>query len=77
MLHPTRGAVPSGDVAKAVRKIYELACLAQPPLRLVLGKDALVSARRQMQMIVADIDAYEAWSDDLMEDQEKDSGVID
>ena len=68
ILLPSRGVSASGDVVKAVQKIYELSCLPHPPLRLVLGKDSLAGARRQLQLVTGDIDTYETWSDDLMED---------
>ena len=65
---PVRGDVPSGDVGKAVTKIYDLTLLPEPPLRLVLGKDAIASTRKQAQMVTNDVNSYESWSDDFMED---------
>ena len=56
-----------GDPNKAIKKIWELAELPEPPLRLVLGKDALRYAREQQHVVKADFDKYESWSDDLQE----------
>ena len=64
---PTRGEVPSGDTRKAAKRIHELSLLPEPPLRLILGKDALGYVRTQVQMMTENFDAYESWSEDLME----------
>lgn len=56
-----------GDVEKAAQKIFDLSNLAEPPLRLPLGKDSVAEIRSQLQRIAADLDAYEEWSGDLLE----------
>ena len=65
---PIRVDAASGDTAKAARKIYELSLLPSPPMRLAMGRDALTNIRRQIQMVTDDIDKYETWSKDLLED---------
>ena len=65
--NPDGGEVPSVDVAKAVAKIYELTLLPTPPLRLVLGKDALRNVRKQLGLVADDVDTFESWSEDLLE----------
>lgn len=56
-----------GDPTKAVAKIWELAALADPPLRLLLGKDAFMHVRGQLESVTTEIAKYESWSDDLQE----------
>ena len=54
-----------GDPNKGVNKIFELSSLSDPPLRLVLGKDAISYIRSQQTVITTDLEKYESWSDDL------------
>lgn len=56
-----------GDMDKAVEKIWDLSTLTKPPLRLPLGKDSVAEIRAQLQNITVDLDAYEGWSEDLLE----------
>lgn len=56
-----------GDTDKAIEKIWDLSTLTEPPLRLPLGKDSVAEIRTQLQNITADLDAYEGWSEDLLE----------
>ena len=42
--------VKIGDVKKAVKKIYELSENPQPPLRAILGKDAVEALRQQLEL---------------------------
>ena len=60
-----------GDLRKAVAKIYALAGLEDPPMRLPLGKDAVKGIRDQIASVAAEVDKYESWSDDLDVDREK------
>lgn len=60
-----------GDVQKAVQKIYDVAKLPDPPMRLVLGKDAVETIRGQLGKVLEDVAKYEAWSEDLLEDENK------
>ena len=60
--------VPSGDVRKGAAKIFELTLVPNPPMRLLLGKYAVDGTRSQMRSILAEADAYEEWSEDLMQD---------
>ena len=59
---------PSGDPIKAAVKILAVALVPNPPLRLVLGQHAVKNIRSQMHSILVDVDSYETWSEDLMED---------
>ena len=61
-------SVKIGDVNKAVAKIYEISQLPEPPLRVVFGKDCIRLARAQLELVKRDVDASEAWSEDLQED---------
>ncbi len=54
-----------GDPLKAIQKIYELSSLPQPPLRLMLGQDAITYVRSHLQRVSADADGYESWSEEL------------
>ena len=55
----------SGDVHKAVAKIYELTCLDNPPIRLPLGKDCVSAMKARIVALQAIVDQYESWSEDL------------
>ena len=57
-----------GDVRKAVRKMYELTTLENPPFRLILGLDSIAGVQFQIGRLQTDLDAYSSWSTDLMED---------
>lgn len=54
-----------GDPAKAVQRIYDLSVLSSPPLRFVVGKDAITSARDEIKSIEEDVTKYESWSEGL------------
>ena len=49
-----------------MEKVYELAYINDPPLRLALGKDALLAIRTKMATVNAEMDKFESWSDDLL-----------
>jgi len=55
----------TGDPNKAVAKWFELAELPNPPLRLVLGQDAIGIVRAQIARLTQDVNAKEDWSKDL------------
>ncbi|CAL1711164.1 unnamed protein product [Somion occarium] len=55
----------TGDPEKGGRAIYRLSELADPPLRLPLGKDAVRLAREKLAMVGKNVDEYESWSDNL------------
>ena len=48
----------AGDPARAAQAILQLADMAEPPLRLLLGADALGYATRKLQQQLAEIDAW-------------------
>lgn len=54
-----------GDPKKCVAKWFELSELPDPPMRLVLGKDAIGMVRTHLENITKDVDAREDWSSDL------------
>lgn len=58
------GAI-DGSSEKAVKVIYNLAALEDPPLRLPLHKFAIAGIRRKLADVAADVDKYESWSDDV------------
>ena len=49
--------------------MYELAGLDVPPLRLPLGKDSLEGVRAQLASVSAEVEKYQAWSDNLALDK--------
>ncbi|PSR71895.1 hypothetical protein PHLCEN_2v12239 [Hermanssonia centrifuga] len=55
-----------GNAEKAAHKFYELASLPDPPLRLILGQDAIEIIRSKMKSVASDIENFEAWSSDLL-----------
>ncbi|KAH9850966.1 NAD-P-binding protein [Lenzites betulinus] len=55
----------NGDAAKAVRKFYELSELESPPLRLVLGKDAITFAQGKIASLSSEVEKYSSWSNDV------------
>ncbi|GJE91734.1 SDR family oxidoreductase [Phanerochaete sordida] len=58
-----------GDPRKAAQKIYEASTLAEPPFRLFLGDAAVAEGRRKIASLSKDLEAYAAWSEEVMEDQ--------
>lgn len=49
----------------AVKRIYEMSQLPEPPLRFLIGKDAVAVSRTQLKSIKEDTDKYESWSEGL------------
>ncbi|KAH9929315.1 NAD-P-binding protein [Amylocystis lapponica] len=63
-----------GDTAKATALFYKLVALPDPPLHLPLGKDSLALIKRKTTNLLADVEKYESWSDDIeREDVQSDS----
>ena len=62
------GFVAPGDARKGMEKVYNLASLEQPPLRLPLGKEAVAAARAKTSAFLADTVKYESWSEGLERD---------
>ncbi|TCD71474.1 hypothetical protein EIP91_008854 [Steccherinum ochraceum] len=54
-----------GNPQKAAERLYELAGLEDPPMRLVLGSDAIRRTRQQSAAVAVEVDKFEAWSDGL------------
>ena len=68
-IHAPGGFPAPGNLNKAVAKIYELAGVENPPLRLPLGKDSLESIRGHLANVSAEVEKYQAWSDNLTLDK--------
>lgn len=60
--------VRCGDLGKTIDKIYELTELEHPPFRFIVGKDSLSVVRAHLENLDRDMDEYESWSEDLLED---------
>ncbi|KAI0738146.1 NAD(P)-binding protein [Daedaleopsis nitida] len=54
-----------GDIAKAAAAIYRLSEVQSPPLRLVLGKDAVEMARGKISSFSKEVEEYASWSEGL------------
>ena len=54
-----------GDPKKGVQKVYELSKLANPPHRLLIGKDANKEVQEYIAELTKETNAYTAWSDDV------------
>ncbi|TFK34808.1 NAD(P)-binding protein [Crucibulum laeve] len=72
-LYPPRKTTPGaniliGDTEKYTTAVYELSTLPAPPTRLVLGKEAIKRARNKIENVQREIDEYEDWSEDLLEE---------
>ena len=59
------GVRMGADPAKGVQRIYDLSLLPNPPLRFVLGKDAIKVVKDEMKSIGEDVAKYESWSEGL------------
>lgn len=55
-----------GDPYLATERIVDCASLPYPPLRLVLGKQAIEGVREKLQVLSAEVNEFENWSDDLV-----------
>ncbi len=54
-----RNGRQQGDPVRAAQAIIDVVASPNPPLRLLLGKPALDTARRKLEMVRADFDAWE------------------
>ncbi|PIL34925.1 hypothetical protein GSI_02712 [Ganoderma sinense ZZ0214-1] len=55
------------DARRSAEVFYKVACLPDPPLRVLVGKDAISATRKKIAALTANIDAYEALSEGLEE----------
>ena len=55
------------DAKRSAEAFYKIACVPDPPLHFVVGKDAIAGARKKIAALAADIDAYEELSEGLEE----------
>ncbi|KAI0690055.1 hypothetical protein BC835DRAFT_1407660 [Cytidiella melzeri] len=65
--HIDKPGTKLGDPRKGAEKIYELSTLPHPPLRLLLGADAIGFVQSQLDSISADLEEYKSWSTDVNE----------
>ncbi|PIL34900.1 hypothetical protein GSI_02687 [Ganoderma sinense ZZ0214-1] len=55
------------DTRRSAEAFYKIACVPDPPLHFVVGKDAIAIARKKIAALTADIDTYEKLSEGLEE----------
>ncbi|KAM5538956.1 hypothetical protein V8D89_007377 [Ganoderma adspersum] len=55
------------DAKRSAEAFYKVACIPNPPLHFVVGKDAIEGTRKKITALVADIDTYEGLSEGLEE----------
>ena len=60
-------AVTWKDAKRSAEAFYKVACVPNPPLHFVGGKDAIEGVRKKITALIADIDAYEGLSEGLEE----------
>ncbi|KAI0775586.1 NAD-P-binding protein [Trametes elegans] len=63
------GFVSPGDTRKAVEVFYKIAGLPDPPLRFLVGKDAIALVRDKLSKMETSVNDYEFLSEDLLVDQ--------
>jgi hypothetical protein len=54
-----------GDPRLAAEAIFRFSSLESPPLRWAMGKDSVAGARDQLNLVGAETDEFESWSDNL------------
>ncbi|KAF7306275.1 NAD-P-binding protein [Mycena indigotica] len=54
-----------GDPIAASEAFYRFTLLESPPMRWAVGKDAIAGARKKIELVKKETDAYESWSDML------------
>ncbi|KAJ7643819.1 hypothetical protein FB45DRAFT_896144 [Roridomyces roridus] len=59
------GSYIRGDPRKAVEAIFRFSKLESPPLRWVVGKDSGIRAKAKLEKMVAELDEFASWSEDL------------
>ncbi|KAI0747544.1 NAD(P)-binding protein [Fomes fomentarius] len=64
---PWDAAVVWKSTRKSAEVFYKAASLSDPPLHLVMGRDALDGVRRKLKNLAEEIDKYEQWSEGLEE----------
>lgn len=60
-----------GCPIKAASRIYDLAELENPPLRLALGEDCVNAIRGKLTAVLEDLDKYASWSRNLVVSPDK------
>ncbi|KAM5541159.1 hypothetical protein V8D89_005088, partial [Ganoderma adspersum] len=55
------------DARRSAEAVYNIACMPDPPLHFVVGKDAIKAVRKKIAALAADIDAHEGLSEGLEE----------
>ncbi|KAI0738869.1 NAD-P-binding protein [Daedaleopsis nitida] len=60
-----RSMVVWKDPRKCAEVFYRIGLLPDPPLRIVVGRDAIEAARRKIAELTETVDKYEQWSEGL------------
>ncbi|RPD56680.1 NAD-P-binding protein [Lentinus tigrinus ALCF2SS1-7] len=55
------------DTRRSAEVFYKAASLSDPPLHLLVGKDAIEATRRKIASLAEEVDKYEVWSEGLEE----------
>ena len=55
------------DARRSAEAFYKIACVPNPPLHFVVGKDAIEATRKKIAALAAEIDAYDGLSEGLEE----------
>lgn len=58
-----------GDPDKLAKRLYELANLADPPLRVMLGAEGPIMLKPKLEKDAAEREKYAAWADGLTFDE--------
>ena len=53
------------DTRRSVELFYRITSLPEPPLRLVVGRDAISATREKVAAVGKTLDEYESWSEGL------------
>ena len=62
-----KGTIAWKDAKRSAGAFYTIACVPNPPLHFVVGKDAIEATRKKIAALAAEIDAYEGLSEGLEE----------
>lgn len=54
-----------GDPDKLSKAVYKLTGLEDPPLRLMLGRDMLETAKGKIAKMKEEMESYASWSDNI------------
>lgn len=69
MLENVDPKIIKGDPDKLAKRLYELATLADPPLRVMLGAEGPVMLKPKLEKDAAEREKYAAWAQGLSFDE--------